>query len=167
MADYRRIYVPGGTYFFTLVTRDRMPWLADDTGRAILGDAMRLVRARRPFRTRAIVVLPDHLHCMWTLPPDDPDFSGRWKSIKQRCTAGLKRARQFPGGAWQRHFWEHLIRDEEDFRRHVEYIHYNPVKHGLCEQPRDWAASSFHRYVAVGAYRSDWAESPDLDHNPE
>lgn len=90
MADHRRVYAPGGTYFFTLVTRDRTPWLGGEAGRTILGAALREVRARRPFRTRAIVVLPDHLHCTWTLPLADSDFPGRWKSIKQRCTHRLK-----------------------------------------------------------------------------
>jgi len=157
MANYRRHYVPGGTYFFTLVTAHRIPWLAREDGRRVLGDALRTVRAARPFRMDAIVVLPDHLHCIWTLPDGDSDFSGRWKSIKHRCTRRLRAtgwsSRTAP---WQRHYWEHLIRDEEDFRNHLDYVHYNPVKHGLCDVPSEWPASSFDRYVDAGVYSCDW-----------
>ena len=156
MADYRRLYVPGGTYFFTLVTRDRKPWLGTDAGRRIFTDALRAVREQEPFRTRAMVVLPDHLHCIWTLPPGDSDFPSRWKSIKQRCSKRLKHSGLLEGGAWQRHYWEHLIRDEADLRAHVDYIHYNPVKHGLVDAPADWGASTFHRHVAKGIYPVDW-----------
>lgn len=167
MADYRRLFVPGGTYFFTLVTADRRPWLASATGRRVLGDAMRAVRARRPFRTVAIVVLPDHLHCIWTLPRGDADFPGRWKSIKQRCTSGLARAGLGHGAAWQRHYWEHLIRDRTDLRRHLDYIHYNPVGHGLCDSPAEWAHSSFARYVAAGVYHADWGGPAEAFEVPE
>ena len=157
MANYRRYYVPGGTYFFTLVTANRMPWLAEDNGRRILGDALRSVRALRPFKTDAIVVLPDHIHCIWTLPDGDFDFPGRWKSIKHRCTAQLRATgRCQRTAAWQKHYWEHLIRDAEDLHNHLDYIHYNPVKHGLCAMPSEWPASSFHRYVDLGVYSADW-----------
>lgn len=157
MADHRRLYVPGGTYFFTLVTAHRHPWLGRPDGRAILSRAMRAVRARHPFATTAIVVLPDHLHCIWTLPPGDVDFVVRWKSVKHRCTSELRRAGFVDGAAWHRRYWQHVIRDEDDFRRHLDYVHYDPVRHGLCEVPGQWPASSFGRYVARGVYAPDWS----------
>lgn len=156
MSNYRRMFVPGGTYFFTVVTANRSPWLGDDRARRILAESMRAVRDRRPFTTNAIVVLPDHLHCIWTLPPGDSEFALRWKAIKQRCALGLRREGLVKGPAWQKHYWEHLIRDEADFCRHFDYIHYNPVKHGLCEAPAEWRARSFHRCVDQGIYPLDW-----------
>ncbi|MDZ7827913.1 MAG: transposase [Halofilum sp. (in: g-proteobacteria)] len=156
MAGYRRARVPGGTWFFTLVTADRHPWLGDPHARSILADAMRAVRQQRPFLVDGIVVLPDHLHCIWTLPDGDSDFPGRWKSIKHRCTLRLRRQGILTGAAWQKHYWEHLVRDDADLHRHLDYIHYNPVKHGLCSSPADWSATSFHRYVHNGFYDVDW-----------
>ena len=156
MREYRRLFVPGGTYFFTVVTADRKPWLDDPAARDILADAMRSVRSTRHFVTNAIVVLPDHIHCIWTLPPDDADYARRWKGIKQRCTSRLRRHGIVRGEIWQRNYWEHLVRDQDDLRRHLDYIHYNPVKHGLCGRPADWPASSFRRYVAEGVYPLDW-----------
>ena len=157
MPNYRRAFVPGGTYFFTVVTAGREPWLGTEAGREILARAMRDVRARQPFRTHAIVVLPDHLHCVWTLPPHDCDFSNRWKAIKQRCSLQVRRQRLVFGDAvWQRRFWEHLICDDADLERHIDYIHYNPVKHGWVDHPRDWPATSFRQHVEQGWYPADW-----------
>jgi len=167
MSDYRRVYVPGGTYFFTVVTAERRPWLGSPAGLAALRQAMRATRCRRPFATLAIVVLPDHLHAIWALPDNDHDFSVRWKAIKQRCANTLRRSGFDVGPLWQPRFWEHLIRDEADFRHHVNYIHYNPVKHGLCAMPADWAASSFHRFVNGGVYPRDWGGPVDLIDLPE
>jgi putative transposase len=169
MADYRRYYVPGGTVFFTLVTKGRARFLCEGAAPQILGQKMRDCRARWPFRVDAIVLLPDHLHCLWSLPPDDHDYSRRWAWIKKEFTkaylaAGGRehavssaRRRRGDRGVWQPRFWDHQIRDELDFERHFDYIHYNPVKHGLVARPRDWPFSSFHRWVAAGVYPVDWA----------
>lgn len=163
MADYRRDCTPGATWFFTLTLADRGSDLlvrhADELGRAL-----RAVRAIAPFECPAIVVLPDHLHCLWSLPPGDSAYPQRWRRIKAGFSRSLpnveaRSARRWARGErgiWQQRYWEHRIRGEEDFRRHVEYIHYNPVKHGLVEQVSDWPYSSFHRYVAQGVYPADW-----------
>ena len=167
MADYQRIYVPGGTYFFTIVTAHRRPWLSTDAGRAILGRAMREVRRDQPFDTVALVVLPDHLHVIWRLPNGDTDFSRRWRRIKQRASHGLRKSSELTGPFWQSRFWEHWIRDGDDLQRHIDYIHYNPVKHGLVASPADWNASTFHRFVAKGVYAADWGGPDDMIDVPE
>ncbi len=126
--------------------------------------ALRAVRARRAFQIDAWVVLPDHMHCVWTLPDGDADYSTRWKEIKTLFSKALPRtevvpdARQVRGerGIWQRRFWEHAIRDERDYQAHIDYVHLNPYKHGLVENVRDWSYSSFHKYVAAGVYPAGW-----------
>jgi putative transposase len=163
MPDYRRRRVPGGTYFFTVNLLDRGSKLLTLHINALRG-AVRATRAERPFHIDAWVVLPDHLHCLWTLPPGDDDFSNRWKAIKIRfvqClppieTRSAVHARRGERGIWQRRFWEHVIRDEVDYARHVDYIHFNPVKHGWSETVRDWPYSTFHRWVASGVYPPHW-----------
>lgn len=172
MTAYRRHRVSGGTYFFTvnLAERDRR-LLTEDIG--ALRDAFRRVRAAHPFRIEAVVVLPDHLHTLWTLPAGDHDFSLRWRQIKSAFSRAMEteehlsasRARKRERGIWQRRFWEHAIRDEEDFSRHVDYIHYNPVKHGHAKSVVEWPYSSFHRHVGWGVYPADWAGAgvADLD----
>lgn len=167
MADYQRLFVPGGTYFFTVVTADRKPWLTMDTGRSALGQALREVRRDQPFETIALVLLPDHLHAIWTLPEADADFSRRWRRIKQRASIRMRTASGRTGPFWQSRFWEHWIRDDEDLRRHIDYIHYNPVKHGLVTSPADWEASTFHRFVARGIYPADWGGHNDMIDVPE
>jgi putative transposase len=168
MPNYRRHYAPGGTYFFTVVTYDRHPWLCTEAARHALRAAIRKVQTEKPFHILAWVLLPDHLHCLWALPPGDADFSGRWRAIKavvsRYCAPrpherapDRSRARRRERQLWQRRFWEHTIRDENDLTAHVEYIHYNPVKHGLCRAPAQWPYSSFHRYVREGLYAADWA----------
>ena len=163
---YRRAIAPGGTFFFTLVTDRRRPILASDAAMDVLRNAFRSVRQSRPVEIDAIVVLPDHLHCIWTLPPEDADFPTRWRLIKTRftndCPVSLRqtpdtaRLRKGEQAIWQHRYWEHQIRDETDFARHVDYIHYNPVKHGLVRSPREWPHSSFGRYVKAGLYPLDW-----------
>ncbi len=150
---YRRPWIPGGSYFFTVVTYRRRAVLCDAGIRALLGAAIRGTRERRPFRMEAITLLPDHLHCVWTLPPDDADFATRWSLIKRAVTAGAQRGR-----IWQPRFWEHCIRDEADFRNHLDYVHYNPVRHGLVACPAAWPWSSFHRLVRAGVYPPYWGE---------
>ncbi len=155
MSEYRRLYVPGGTYFFTVVTANRQPLLADPHNVQLLRQAFGYVRERRPFETLAAVILPDHLHCLWRLPEGDADYSTRWQMIK----TAFSRKMPASGGEktiWQPRFWEHLIRDEEDLRRHLDYIHFNPVKHGLVSDPNAWRPSSFRRFVEKSWYPPGW-----------
>ena len=164
MADYRRHRVPGGTYFFTVNLQHRR----DDTLVANIDAvraAVRTIKRRRPFHIDAWVVLPDHMHCVWTLPPGDTDFSARWRDIKGLFSRSLPivqdrsavQARREEKGIWQRRFWEHAVRDERDYAAHVDYVHFNPVKHGLADHPAAWPFSSFCRCVARGIYPADWA----------
>lgn len=169
MPQYTRAYVPGGTFFFTVALLERKQRLLTDHV-DLLREAFRKVHQKRPFHIDAIVVLPDHLHCVWTLPPDDPDFSTRWRLIKTAFVRGIptgerlspRRQRVGERGIWQRRFWEHMIRDERDFATHLDYVHYNPVKHGHVQRVADWPHSSFHRYVHEGVYSLDWAAEPTL-----
>jgi len=168
MPNYRRAYRPGGTFFFTLVTEDRAPLFAGERGRSILHDALENCLASRPFELVAVVLLLDHLHAMWTLPIDDADFSSRWSMIKSQFTrnwladGGDERAisesrkKNRRRGVWQPRFYEHLIRDQDDFNRHLDYIHFNPVKHGLAACPHSWTHSSFGKWVRQGDYARDW-----------
>src|ERR1700730_9456652 len=162
MVAYRRNLVPGGTFFFTVVLEDRRSSLLTDKV-AALRLAFRVVRGERPFKIDGIVILPDHLHTVIMLPEGDSDFSGRWRRIKsvfsRQVVAEGVPARQNRRGEyalWQRRFWEHTIRDETDFARHIDYIHYNPVKHGLVSRVSDWSHSSFHRYVRSSLLPEDW-----------
>ena len=171
MSRYIRAAVPGATYFFTVALQDRRStWLTDQIG--LLRDALSLTKSKHPFRIDAMVVLPEHLHALWTLPDDDADFSLRWLLIKRRFTrqllcrglldAGASRRRgDAERSLWQRRFWEHQVRDDADFERHVDYIHYNPVKHGLAARAGDWPHSSFHRYVRQGLREADWGLTVD------
>jgi len=133
-----------------------------------LRDAFQEVKKAHPFDIDAIVVLPDHLHSLWTLPEGDDDFSLRWRQIKSAFSRAIEkderisnsRLRKQERGIWQRRFWEHAIRDEEDFNRHIDYIHINPVKHGYVQRAIDWQFSSIHRYVKLGILPTDWAGVP-------
>ncbi len=164
--QYRRAKTPGSSYFFTVVTHNRHPILCEPENIDLLRDSFRKVIHQHPFIIEAIVILPDHLHCLWTLPPGDADFSNRWRLIKswfsRRCqiqyqgSVSASRKSKNERAVWQRRFWEHLIRDDRDFLSHVDYIHYNPVKHGLVVSVKDWQYSSFHRYVQCGVYDLDW-----------
>ena len=176
MSDYKRSHVPGATYFFTLVTFGRRPILASPLARAYLRNALRETRAKQPFQLDAICLLPDHLHCLWTLPDGDADFSGRWNRIKglfSKCYRAaneshadddLSRVRKGETTIWQRRFWEHCIRDADDFRRHLDYLHFNPVKHGHASNALDWPWSSLPRYVQLGWYEPAWGsrEPPSI-----
>lgn len=175
MSDYRRYFVAGGTYFFTLVTYGRRPIFANDSARKILGSVMRSAAAEMPFETVALVLLPDHLHALWSLPPGDDDYSQRWKTIKDGFTtawlaSGGTEAMVTPSqrhrghrGIWQRRFWEHTIRDETDLENHADYIHYNPVKHQLARRPADWQPSTFHRFVSLGHYPINWGSTEPVN----
>jgi putative transposase len=176
MPWYRRYFKPGGTFFFTLVTEGRAPFLCDDSARRILHDAIDLCRQTRPFTLDAIVLLPDHLHAIWTLPDNDADFSTRWAFIKSTFTrhwlaAGgrerprsASRLRTRRRGVWQRQFWEHCLRDENDLHRHLDYIHYNPVKHALAPCPHAWPWSTFPRFVDRLCYDPAWLCTCDGRH---
>lgn len=164
MPDYRRIWRPGGTYFFTITLLERrdndLLVRHIDTLRA----AIRTVRRRYPFHIHAFVVLPEHLHCILELPEGDADFAVRWMRIKQEFSLAIPktewrsetRRRREERGIWQRRYWEHLIRDDRDFHAHMDYVHFNPVKHGHVTRVIDWAYSSFHHHLAAGTYPADW-----------
>lgn len=168
MADYRRYRVERGVYFFTLVTCNRARLFDSPVARKRLGDVLRECNVHWPFTTDAIVLLPEHLHTIWTLPRNDAAYSMRWAWIKKEFTKSWResdgreqrvsprRRQRGDAGIWQPRFWEHSIRDEQDFDRHFDYIHYNPVKHGHVDCPTDWPHSSFHRWVQAGVYDLDW-----------
>ena len=169
MPNYRRAFVPGGCWFFTVNLLERRQTLLVDQIVA-LRQAVAATRLNFPFTIDAFVVLPDHLHAVLTLPPDDADFSTRWRLIKSRFVRELPKRERLSAvrvarherGIWQRRFWEHLIRDEVDYERHVEYCYINPVKHGLVGRVGDWPHSSFHRDVRNGIVPSDWAGETDM-----
>ena len=145
MSHYRRFYVSGGTYFFTVVTFRRKPLFAERTNIDLLGEAFRDLQKKRPFSLDALVLLPDHLHCIWTLPEGDKDFSNRWKMLKSFVSRRIDTpiGRDGSKEIWQPRFWEHWIRNEDDLHRHFDYIHFNPVKHGWVERPGDWNIARF------------------------
>ncbi len=163
MVLYRRQRHPGGTYFFTLTLHDRSQRLLTEHIES-LRFAYRSAQKRHPFRTDAIVILPEHLHCLWTLPEGDTAYSMRWRLIKTQFTAALsaagiryRRRRRNERAVWQPRFWEHAIRDETDLSRHIDYIHFNPAKHGLVDRIADWPHSSFHRFCRDGTLPKNWA----------
>ncbi|MEX0730662.1 MAG: transposase [Aquisalimonadaceae bacterium] len=162
MRDYRRTAIAGATCFFTVATFRRRPLFAAPENVQMLRTVIRRVRGRHPFRIDAMVVLPDHVHAVWTLPAGDDDFAKRWRLIKSGFSRGIPRPavnglrRCGEHKVWQRRYREHSIGDEDDYRRHVDYIHYNPVRHGLVERPGDWPYSSFRRAVERGDYPQDW-----------
>nr|WP_225896379.1 transposase [Amazonocrinis nigriterrae] len=171
MSNYRRLNISGATYFITQVTYQRQPWLCSDIGRTAVRAALGHVRKNYPFSIDAFVLLPDHFHALWTLPAGDNNLSIRMLLIKRFVTKyygnqlGLdveisrSREKRKEGNLWQRRFWEHLIRDEVDFANHCDYIHYNPVRHKLCEFPQQWAFSSLHRFMEQNVYPLDWGYS--------
>jgi putative transposase len=164
MPNYRRIWIPGGTYFFTVTLADRRSDILT-THIADLRAAFLSVRRTRPFATDAIVVLPDHIHAIWTLPPGDADYATRWSHIKATFSRALpasgrvsaSRVRKRERGIWQRRYWARAIVDEHDFAAHIDYVHINPVKHGLAASVGEWPWSSFHRYVRDGVLARTWA----------
>ncbi|MDT4828695.1 REP-associated tyrosine transposase [compost metagenome] len=172
MTAYRRDHTPGATWFFTLNLADRQSHLLIDRI-DLLRASFRTCMERHPWRIDAIVILPDHLHALCTLPAGDADYALRWRKIKSGFSRALpareslSASRRCKGerGIWQRRFWEHRIRDDQDFARHVDYIHHNPRKHRHVECVADWRWSSFHRYVKAGILPLDWAgNGEDLDH---
>lgn len=168
MSDYRRYFIPGGTYFFTLVAYNRRPILTTDQGRRFLRSSIQAVALERPFEVIATVLLPDHWHLVMQLPPGDDQYSLRVKQIKELFTrdwlgAGLPEGRvtarqhaKGERGVWQPRFWEHAIEDTDDLHQCVDYIHWNPRKHNLVARVRDYPWSTFRRFVKAGHYELDW-----------
>ncbi len=164
MSNYRRYYQPGGYYFFTLATYRRRKLFCFTQHVQHLKAAIIQVKKKHPFHLNAIVILPDHLHCLWKLPKNDTDFSTRWRLIKRYfsmtiCTSINHRKEK---QVWQRRFWEHHIRNENDWQKHMDYIHYNPVKHGLVQTPADWPHSSFYYWVNKKMYEKDWGSKEPI-----
>ena len=163
MPNYRRNFVSGGCYFFTVNLLERKRTLLVDHI-DLLRDSVCRVRRLHPFHIDAWVVLPDHMHCIWTLPSDTDDFPLRWRLIKLLFSKGLPkterlsvvRKRRGERGIWQRRYWEHTIISDRDYNQHIDYIHVNPLKHGYVKQVSDWQYSTFHRYVADGILPMDW-----------
>ena len=169
MVAYRRSYVAGGTYFFTVTLKNRKTtYLTDYIDE--LRNAFRLCRESQFFTIDAIVILPDHLHTVWVLPECDSDYSSRWRFIKSCFTRNIRKSGATPnhnkhGGfdVWQRRYWEHTIKNQDDYNRHIDYIHYNPVKHGYVESPINWPWSSFHSLVRRGDLEADWGASINVE----
>ena len=164
--QYRRADVTGGTYFFTVNLAQRQRTLLIDEI-DVLRNVMRKVKKQHPFKIDAMVVLPDHMHTMMTLPANDKDYPVRWMLIKAGFSREMlkeearneSRKRKGERGIWQRRYWEHLIRDNRDYERHVDYMHYNPVKHGYASKAADWQYSSIHQYIAQGTINRDWGDT--------
>ncbi len=179
MTDYRRIHMKGKTSFFTVVTYNRMPLFSNRPAVDTLRSSIRKTHQKYPFDLEAICILPDHLHCIWTLPEEDERSGLRWASIKSRFSrlfaqhqqmekpASESRAKRRESGYWQRRFWEHVIISEEDYIKHFDYIHYNPVKHGLTEKPGEWEWSTFRKYVQTGVYDEEWNPYSPLNTDDE
>jgi putative transposase len=173
MSDYRRYFVPGATYFFTIVAHRRRPLFSSAQNVQRLRDAMTTVKNELPFYINAAVILPEHMHFLWTLPSGDDGYSKRIGRMKVEFTRSIQsnsrlrhgstrsREKHRESDVWQRRFWEHTIRDERDFDRHFDYIHFNPVKHGLVSCPHFWTATSFHHWVEKGVYDQYWGCSCD------
>lgn len=170
MPNYRRVKIKGGTYFFTIVTNKRQRIFHSHKARELLLKAFNHSMQFHPFTMEAYCILPDHIHLLWKMPEDDHDYSTRIAEIKKRfsktylletgneISKNTSQANRGESGLWQRRFWEHYIYDEEDLHRHIDYIHFNPVKHGLVKQVKDWPSSSFFDYVKLGYYEIDWGE---------
>ena len=175
MKSLRRKFVPGAAYFFTVVTHERRPILTGELARSLLSNAFQNQQARRPFTIPAIVLLPDHLHTIWQLSPGDDNYPLRWRQIKERFTRDYLASGGSEGwlsknrtdhrerGIWQHRSWEHTIEDEDDFKRCLDYIHWNPVKHNLVSLPQEYPWSSFHRWVKLGEYDRDWGAGEVAD----
>jgi putative transposase len=170
--QYRRARIRGGTYFFTIVTHNRRQFLCQPENVELLRNSLLYVMQRHKFEIDAFILLPDHLHCIWVLPEGDDDYSTRWQLVKryfsQHCKnqykgdVSISRENKNEQAVWQRRFWEHVIRDDEDYIRHADYIHYNPVKHGYTKSPKDWEYSSFHKFVRSCMYDETWGVNQEI-----
>jgi REP-associated tyrosine transposase len=174
MPNYVRWRQKSGSYFFTLVTYDRRPFLTTELARKCLREAIETIRTKLPFEMPASVLLPDHFHCIWMLPDRDSDFSTRWRQIKERFTraylagggcekkTSASQAADSRRGIWQPRFWEHLIRSKEEYFAYCDYVHFNPVKHGLVERPEQWPYSTVHRHLKMGWLDPSWTGNTTL-----
>ncbi|MBN2590357.1 MAG: transposase [Sedimentisphaerales bacterium] len=168
MPDFRRYFTPGGTFFFTVVTHNRHPIFCSDKARELLRQSIQEIKKGKTFESLAFVLLPEHFHCIWRLPQEDGNFTVRMACIKKMFTKlwldnggeevqiSKTRQKHREKGIWQKRFWEHTIRDEDDYINHVNYIHYNPVKHNLAKCPHEWPYSTFHRWMRDGYYQQEW-----------
>ena len=167
---YRRAKIAGASYFFTVVTHERRPIFTNAETVAPFEAGLSRIKARHPFGIDTFVILPDHIHAIWALPDGDADYSTRWRLIKEAFTKPFVRAHELTERnasrrtkneqtVWQRRFWEHVIRSEADYAAHVDYIHYNPVRHGLVATARDWPYSSFSAWVERGVYQPHWGSN--------
>lgn len=164
MSEYRRFYQPGAYYFFTQVTYQRKLIFNDQENIKNIKISINKIKNKFPFSLNALVIMPDHLHCIWKLPENDHDFSTRWRLIKRHFSTTINSLvnNRNEKEIWQRRFWEHAIRDGRDFQQHMDYIHYNPVKHGLVKSPKDWVHSSFHYWVKKGIYELKWGADEEM-----
>ena len=165
MPNFRRYYIPNAMVFITVVTRDRTPYLGSQDNLDLFWDTLREVKAIHPFRLLAYVVLPEHFHWLMRVDCNDTgNFSPILHSVKRNYTRNFKKAHHIttPMSLWQPRFWDHVIRDEDDLQRHFDYIHWNPVKHGLVARPQDWAQSTYRHWLEHGYYEPGWgcAEKP-------
>jgi putative transposase len=175
MPEYRRMIYPGGTYFFTLVTYQRQNIFSTSKPISLFYESIERVRTLHPFTVEAYCILPNHIHFIWRLPNGDSNYSMRISQIKRRFSKLFVQELEMPSGIsksrnkrgeltiWQRRFWEHWIRDEDDLNRHIDYIHFNPVKHGLVDRVCEWKDSSFHDYVNAGFYDPSWGQGYHID----
>lgn len=168
MSSYKRNFVDGGTFFFTVVSYKRQKIFTSPSFRTALRKAIKKTQQQYPFEINAWVLLPNHIHCIWTLPNNDKDFSLRWAMIKnsvsQQCKYTLynnalltpSKIERNESTIWQRRFWEHTIKDESDYQKHLDYIYWNPVRHGHVSSVNEWPFSTFHRDVQAGLYDEGW-----------
>ena len=171
---YKRYIQPGGTYFFTVVTYKRKKIFQDDEEILLFRKSVKHVRKNHPFEMSAYCICPDHIHMIWTLPENDGDFPTRWRLIKSYFSKNWKQAHQKASTSsrdnkneqmvWHRRYWEHYIRDEDDLNKHIDYIFYNPVKHGYVDTPSKWKYSNFLDYVEKGFYSIDWGMKIDTEY---
>lgn len=161
--DYRRVWQLGGSYFFTVVTYQRQPLFTQEEYIQYLREAFHHVRKNHPFIIDAVVILPDHLHCIWNLPSDDADYATRWRLIKHFVTCKINKKHGKKINVWQKRYWEHCLRSENDWKNHMDYIHYNPVKHGYVLAPKEWPYSSFSKAVDKGLYNKNWGEKVNIE----
>ncbi len=175
--QYRRAKIAGATYFFTVVTHERRPIFQNAGTVSLFQNGLMRIQERHPFQIDAFVIRPDHMHTVWSLPEGDADFPKRWRLIKEAFTKSfVKQHRPFVRDAsrqakgeqsiWQRRYWEHVIRDDADYATHIDYIHYNPVRHGLASAARDWPHSSFLAWFERGVYEPYWG-SGEMPPMPE
>ena len=178
MPNYRRVQTQGASYFFTVVSYQRQMILCDEPVRKALRKSITAVQTLYPFKIEAWVLLPDHLHTIWTLPQGDSNYSKRWSMIKRKvsleCSFAYKnialinrsKHKHRESTFWQRRFWEHQIRDQDDYNNHMDYIHFNPVKHGLCDVAVEWPYSTLHKLIKEGVYAADWCGVSSDDNKP-